>query len=368
MKKFLIRTVISLGIGALMLWLAAREISFDGVWGALKAANWLYVLPYLGLMAVQHIFRAWRWGFLLAPVQPVPFSRILPISSVGFFAILALPLRMGEFVRPYLIADPPKLRMSHGLGTMAVERVFDGLILALGAWVAVAIAETRTTVPEWVEAAGFIALVVFLTALVVLVMTLWQRERAVLICRRLVGIISPKLAERAAGIARGVVEGFRVLPDWRRLLPFLFGTAAYWVGNAAAIWVLAKGFDLNMTFGAATAFIALVGIGIMIPAGPGFVGNYEFFAKGAMGLYIQKHVSESVAAAFIVTSHATNALWYIGAGLVAMLSPEITFKKVWTVSTSSEQLDDVSPSGEQPTQTSAPPPPSTGTPAANTDA
>lgn len=328
MKKLLVRLAISLVIGGVMLYLASREVDFSTTWGALERVAWWVLLPYFAVMAVQHFFRAWRWGFLLAPIKHVPLRRILPIASVGFFAIIALPLRMGEFVRPYLIMDRPQLRMSHGLGTMAVERVFDGLFLSLSSFSAVALASTHTDVPSWLWAAGLIALGVFFIALVVLVMALWQRERAVSLCRRMFGMFSHRLGDRLAHVAAGVVDGFKVLPNWRRLLPFLAGTGAYWVLNAVAIWILGLGFDMGLSFGEAYAVMTLVGIGIMIPAGPGFIGNFELFAKGALALYVTDAVLHASGAAYILTFHATNALWYAVAGFVAMLSPQVSFTRV----------------------------------------
>src|SRR5207253_2724566 len=60
---------------------------------------------YLLTMVVTHLFRTLRWEYLLRALgTSLPFKRLLPISSVGFMAILALPVRLGEFVRPYLVA------------------------------------------------------------------------------------------------------------------------------------------------------------------------------------------------------------------------------------------------------------------------
>lgn len=339
MKGLVRRLLISIVIGALMLYLAGRELELDGVWAALLGARWGVLLPYFGCMALQHLFRSWRWGQLLAPIHPVPFKRILPISSVGFFAILALPLRMGEFVRPYLIADPPHLRMSHGLGTLAVERVFDGLFLSCAAFVAVATARAQgLTVPAWVSGAGLVALGLFVTALVVLLMAMWQRQRAVSLCRRLFGIVSRKLADKAAWAAEGVVDGFRALPSARRMILFAGATAAYWFFNAVALWVLSRGFALDLTIGASAALIALIGIGIMIPAGPGFVGNFELFAEGALGMYVSKAVLARSGGAFIIATHATNALWYIATGALAMLSPHVSFSRMLTAPTEASQV------------------------------
>jgi hypothetical protein len=49
------------------------------------------------------------------------------ISTVGFMAILALPFRLGEFARPYYVVRQGQSRMSEVLGTVAVERIVDGL-------------------------------------------------------------------------------------------------------------------------------------------------------------------------------------------------------------------------------------------------
>jgi len=334
-RKLLLRLLFSVLIGAGMLYLASRNIDFSNTWSALMSTEWWVLAPYFAVMALQHFFRAWRWGHLLAPISPVPFARILPIASVGFLAIVALPLRMGELVRPYLIADPPALRMSHGFGTMAVERVFDGLFLSLGSFVAVALAHRRTEVPGWVSLAGLIALSVFVAAFVALVMALWQKERAVALCRRLFGLFSKGLGRRMASVAEGVVDGFKVLPNLRRLLPFLGATLAYWMLNGVAVWILGIGFDMGLSLGQSVAVMTLVGIGIMIPAGPGFIGNFELFAEGALGLYVPRDVLRARGAAYILTFHTTNALWYTVTGVVALLSPRVSFTGVWRASTAS---------------------------------
>lgn len=346
MRKLFVRLLLSLAIGAAMLYLAARKIDWSGTWAALAAARWWVLLPYFGTMAVQHLFRAWRWKFLLAPIHPVPLRRILPVASVGFAAIIALPLRMGELVRPYLIADPPRIRMSHGLGTMAVERVVDGLILALGCFAVVMLARARgAPVPGWLLGAGLVALAVFLAALVVLVMALWQRRRAVELCRCLFGLISPRLGDRLAGIAEGIVDGFSALPSARAMVLFLAGTLAYWALNGVAVWSMSWGFAIDLGLGASTAMMVIVGVGIMIPAGPGFIGNFEFFASGALDLYAPREVVAQRGAGFILALHAANAAWYVVTGALALLSPQVSFTRVWQgIGGGEQKLDKADPS------------------------
>ena len=340
MRKLLIRLFASLLVGGAFLYLASRRMSFDGAWATIRAAEWTMLLPYTACMVAQHLFRTWRWGQLLAPIHPVPFSRLLPISSVGFLAIMALPLRMGEFVRPYLIASPPELRMSQALGTMAVERVFDGLVLSATAFGAVMLARARgVDVPGWVFSAGLIAFGLFFAVLVVLIMTLWKREQAVTICHKIFSLASSKVADKAAEVADGIVSGFKVLPDIKRLSVFIFATCGYWALNAVALWMVAIAFDLPLAFGASFGLLALVGIGIMIPAGPGFAGNFEYFAEGALRLYLTPAQLAKSGAGFILAAHATNGGWYLITGLLALLSPHVVFRRVVDASTSPPEDD-----------------------------
>ena len=107
--KLAINWLLSLGMLALCAWLVwpdarAQELLSEAV----RAMRWRdfapYLGAYLGLMAIVHFCRAWRWNNLLAPLGVrLGAGRLLAISSVGFLAILALPARLGEFVRPSLI-------------------------------------------------------------------------------------------------------------------------------------------------------------------------------------------------------------------------------------------------------------------------
>ncbi|MET0596218.1 MAG: lysylphosphatidylglycerol synthase transmembrane domain-containing protein, partial [Polyangiaceae bacterium] len=87
----------------------------------------LYVVLFLG----WHFVRAARWRHLLAPLADVPLRRIIAVSWIGFAAILLMPLRAGEFVRPYMIRQKGKVTMAAATGTIAAERIIDGLCLTV---------------------------------------------------------------------------------------------------------------------------------------------------------------------------------------------------------------------------------------------
>ena len=58
---------------------------------------------YLSLWCFVHYMRAVRWYWLLEPIHRVPLRRVLAWPAIGFAAIVLLPFRAGEVVRPVMI-------------------------------------------------------------------------------------------------------------------------------------------------------------------------------------------------------------------------------------------------------------------------
>ena len=130
--RVLPKLLVSVALGALFAWLFARGgVPLLPSLASLSALPGWVVPGYLGSLLLVHFFRASRWRFLIAPVRKVPMRDVILLNWIGFFAIFALPLRLGELARPALTKLRHGISISVGLGTIAVERVIDGLITSL---------------------------------------------------------------------------------------------------------------------------------------------------------------------------------------------------------------------------------------------
>ena len=97
-KKYLY-FIIGLVISALLIWFLFRNIDFVILWQTLKSANYYWLIPNILLIVLTMYQRAYRWRFMLDPIKPVKFSKLLAATCVGFMANNVLPARLGEFVR-----------------------------------------------------------------------------------------------------------------------------------------------------------------------------------------------------------------------------------------------------------------------------
>jgi uncharacterized protein (TIRG00374 family) len=339
--RLAVNIFLSLGMLALCGWLvwpdAPERVQLAAAFGRLEGSTFApYLLAFLGLQVIVHVCRSLRWNHLLAPLGvQVPAGPLLAISSVGFMAILALPARLGEFVRPGLLRRRG-ISASAALGTVAVERIVDGLMISLfvfGAFFAI----RGPNAPGWMMPTAYLALGIFAAALVFLVFAMWRPEATVRFSLRL--SLLPRLAPRLAAVIEDklleMIRGFAVLKDRRNLAAFCAWSLVYWVANGLGVWVLARGFDLPLSMMGGLATMGLVAVGISLPNSPGLVGQFQWFTLLGLSLYLGPGVMcdpqttcgplHAQALAFAIANHLVQVIWYVAMGALALMSPWVSF-------------------------------------------
>ena len=322
LARLLPKLAISLALGALFAWLAARGgVPLVPDPAALqRVSGWAPPLYLLSLLLV-HYFRASRWRFLIAPVRRLPLREVIVLNWIGFFAIFALPLRLGELARPAVSKLRHGIPISAGVGTIAVERVMDGLITSLCvAWALLVLPRVPTDDPvaKHLPTYGYAALLLFSAAFAALALFLWQRALAMRLTRMTLGLFLPSLADLLASKVGNVADGIRSISDPRLLLGFLFESALYWGCNALGVWLLGLGCGLPMTLGHAAAVMGVLAIGILLPTGPGLFGNFQLAVSAALRLYFAESLIGTQGAVFIFLLYVMQSSVMVLAGAVPL--------------------------------------------------
>lgn len=325
MRRFAVYFVIANLIGALFLWLASRALPLEHIRAYLKGADLghlgLWAGAFVAIYAVCHGARVYRWSFLVRPLdESIHPMKIHRVCAVGFSAILLLPLRLGELVRPYLLSRRTDLSLSAVLGTTVVERVIDGLLITGLLFVTLAFydGEHETAFATYT---GYISALIFIPALLVCILTFWRKDWMIRNLRRLGNQVSVGITARLLGLLEEFVAGFRALLKADYLGRFIGITALYWFTNIASMWVFARfGFGLELTLWQMSTVLPILVIGIMIPAGPGMAGNFEFFMARGMGLFVAIEVADIGAkvAVFAASVHVLQFLVITIPGFIVM--------------------------------------------------
>lgn len=339
LSRILPKLLISLALGALYAWVVARGgVPIVPPARQLSAISGWAVPVYLVSLVFVHYFRASRWRFLIAPVKRLPLKDVVLLNWIGFFAIFALPLRLGELARPALTKLRHGIPISVGLGTVAVERVVDGLITsACVAWALLVLPrrESDNVVAAHLPQYGYAALILFGCAFVALGMFLWQRELAMRLTRWTIGRIAPNLAETLAAKVGNVADGIRSIGDARLATAFLVESLLYWGCNAVGVWLLGIGCGLPMQLGHAAAVMGVLAIGILLPAGPGLFGNFQLAVSAALRLYFAEQVVGAQGAVFIFLLYLLQSTVMVVAGVIPLYALRVRMRDLVSLPPSS---------------------------------
>jgi uncharacterized protein (TIRG00374 family) len=319
-----LRTAVKLGlslvVGGVCVVYAMHGMDKAAVWQALRELPPSAIALYLLTLAATHLFRAWRWEFLLRPLGvSLPLRRLLLISSVGFMAILALPVRLGEFVRPYFVTRERGVRMSAALGTVAVERIIDGLLISILFFTSYLVSAgdmfTRELrIGAWLSLVGFVSLATFLA-----LARVWTEQTIAFALRvSLLHYFAPQLAHKVADKLRALISGFHALADKRNFSLFMAHSLVYWSLNGFGMWLLARQMGLPISLGAAYTTMAFTGVVLSLPNSPGLVGQFHAAIKLGLLAYLPATVVNSRGMAYAIVLHGLQTVWYITVGLMSL--------------------------------------------------
>ncbi|MGZ6236655.1 MAG: lysylphosphatidylglycerol synthase transmembrane domain-containing protein [Syntrophales bacterium] len=278
MKK---KWAVGIILGAILVYLSIRGINFQDVAQGFKTIRYGYALLVLILMFIIQALRSFRWGLILSPIVKVDQLSLFSVTSVGFLAVLAIPARLGEVARPYLITKKCHIRMTAAVGTILVERIFDCLTVLL----IFLLALFFTPLPLWLIRAGIVFFLITMIILVGMTFMILKRE----VSLRFLNWTCTKLPERYTlklnHLFHQLVDGFKIITDPKLLFHVISLSIVMWLMDVAAIYFMFLAFGFVLPLAAPFVVMIILMIGISIPAAPGFVGNWHYSCILGLSLF-----------------------------------------------------------------------------------
>jgi uncharacterized protein (TIRG00374 family) len=192
--------------------------------------HWGKVAVGVLLIYVADGLRAVRWALFLRPVRKVPSRDLVGTQFIGFTG-LALLGRLGELLRPYLIARKLNLTFSSQMAVWTVERIFDFAAVTLLTSVALFSSRSVKNLEHYEQLPEAGIVLIFLVLFGAVVAYLIRRYTAQIAAgvERVLHRF-PKIGRALATKVTAFGEGLHTLPDLRS---FFSGA-----GLSVAIWLL----------------------------------------------------------------------------------------------------------------------------------
>ena len=310
----LLGVAISVGF---LLW-ALKGIDLGEVRDQIRRANpWWYLLSVIAATSTFPL-RAIRWRVLLGSSTPErrfqPYWRAV---AIGFMANNVLPARAGEVVRAYAGTELIGVPFSTVLTSIAVERIFDGVVLVL--LLAIAVVSPGFPAGATVHSTSIPALAstmaaIFLGALIVLIVVARMRDRALPPLERLIQRFLPaRFAPKITTVVKNLVAGLAVMRSPLDIAKVAGWSFAVWLANASSYVFGFHAFGIDVSPNAAIVLQSVVAFGVAMPQAPGFFGVFEKLSQLVLGLY---GVGGAIAFSFAIGIHLG---WFVPITIIGLV-------------------------------------------------
>jgi uncharacterized protein (TIRG00374 family) len=310
-----VSVAVVLAVGLMMIFF--RNADFGKVWTAMKAARLDLVLLSVGLTGVGYLIRAERWQYLLEPLGRTRFGPVFRATVIGFAASTIFPARVGEVIRPYILAKREGLNPTSAFATIVVERVLDLVaVLTLLAiyllWFDPGMEARDSGVFRAIRVGGLTMAPVAIGALLVMFFLGGHPHTLHAWLLKAEHVLPSSIARAVARLAQTFAEGFAVVRRPQRLLAAVAWSLVLWVVIGVGTWAVARAFEIAMPVTGAWLMLAPLVVGVAVPTPGGVGGFHEAFRIGATAFF---GAANDAAVAAAIVLHAVSFGPVVVAGL-----------------------------------------------------
>ncbi len=317
-KRFWFGLLISVGFLAFFLY----RTDFNGIWEAFKGADYALALAAVPLYFLGFWIRTMRWRVLMKHVKDLPTLRLYPVVLIGLMANNVMPARVGELVRAYLVGERENVSKSAALGTIAVDRIFDGLTLVAILAGVTAFSGTDAKIRD----IGFGTGVVFLAGTIVLGALAFSPDKARGLALRLLNMLPHGLEEKIEGILDNFLEGLQSLRSPPVVVTAAVLSMASWSVETLMYYFVGQAFHLHVGFEIYFLIAAAANLALSVLASPGGVGPFEVTTQAVLiDIY---GVSQQAASAYALALHALLLGPVIIVGLFLLWSTQMSLSEI----------------------------------------
>lgn len=317
------RTAIGIVISVVALYLAMPpRAEWANVVAAFARVRYIYVLPIALINVYSIIVRCQRWRLLLRPVGAIPLVALVSATAIGFLCNMVLPLRVGEVVRPVLLARRTATPVSSVLASVVLERLLDMLTILVFLGLVMGFVPVSDTIRQ----SGLVFLALAVIAVTAIVTLQRQHPMAIGLTRWILGRMPATIRHRADEALQSFIEGLQGIGAGGGIIRILAYSIFLWTVIATVFGIGFLACDLPVPpVSGALALVTVVAGAVSAPSAPGFIGTFQAGCILALGLF---GVSRADAVPYAFVVWAAQWLTQVVLGVVFLLRENISFQDV----------------------------------------
>ena len=304
-----LRIVVGVVVSAIFLVLLLAKVDRTELLDALREVSPGWIVAALALFGAAVWVRAQRWAAILRPIAPLGQREAASLMTIGLAANNVLPARTGEIVRAVLLKRQRGISGFAVLATIIVERILDGLVLAMFLAATIALAGGTDVLRIFAAIVGGVFLALTLGVALVAMRPRIGEALTDFGVRFLPG----RLRDRARGWAERFLSGLAPMRTFGAWVTVTGLTVASWSLEALSAWAVGQAFGLGLDVGIYFGVCGAANLSMAAPSTSGGIGPYEYFAREVVGRF---GVGAATGTAFALVLHATVLVPVAVVGLI----------------------------------------------------
>ena len=344
--KKTLKFIIGCALSIFFLFLAFRNVEFRRLAQVFRTINYWWIIPFILITLLSMYMRSIRWRWILKSRYNFSSVRLFPSLVIGFALNSLLPLRAGEFARPFVLARKEKIPYSTLFATVFVERIIDSMTLLFSFLVVLLFVKINPeiSVPlemgKWkytisghmLENAGRDFTIMIAILFVFSFSLLLNPTRRIYegVIRRL-PFFRESFKNKLIELLRHFSEGFHSLRNVKYLAMIALYSLIIWALIGFSLQVMSWGFPgLPLNFFHGMAVTIIICFAILLPAAPGYWGLYEcgtIFALLTLGFISPKDGYET-ALGFSLMIHSMQTIPIILLGIFFLWKENLSLRQI----------------------------------------
>ena len=307
--------------------LFVRQVEFSRIGETLAAAQFVWLIPAVPCYFLGVWFRAARWRHLLLPLRSFSTGLLFPYVVIGYMANDLLPMRVGELVRAYVFGTKRDMPKSPVLGTIALERLTDGItLLAFAALIGVFV-----PFEGWVGQTLRLTGAAFVGGLAALLLVVRFELASLALLLRVTRVLPVKARATLLAVAEGLLAGMASLRSPRQILGVSVFSLLAWGSEAGVFYFVGLALGLDMPLYVYFLAMSLGNLVTALPSSQAGIGPFEYFTAQALVLF---SVDASLAGIYALLVHAVLIVPVVLLGLVYLWIEQFSLGEIVARATS----------------------------------
>ena len=302
-----LKTILSLAVGALFVYLFAHNLNLGDVWNKVRTANRAQLGLALALLVGTYFIRVLRWQQLLKPMAQPPLKALFRATMIGFSALFLMGRAAEMIIRPAVLSIKERVHPSASYATVMIERVFDMVMVVIFFAVNLVFFEYSEREHDadamrlfgWIKVTGWLLLIAAAAGVYGLSVFRRRREAALSRLEKKFNRLPKKVARGLISLLEHISEGLAVLHDARSLTITVSYTVVLWLMVATAHLLVVRAFGIHydqVPFTGAVFVMGLSMLGSVVPTPGGATGPFHIATAASLAfLGVDQDSAKSVA-------------------------------------------------------------------------